>query len=111
MGNAAAGGGASGVAAGLASVGKAGIGATTNPLRRSMSESYRSGARAAFEATGGSFSNSPEPTASTNDGPPAWARRMKHQQSLHHGAAVAAHAVRSGDHGGGGTAVSLSEKS
>jgi len=111
MGNAAAGGGASGVAAGLASVGKAGVGAATNPLRRSMSESYRSGSRAAFEATGGKFSNSPEPATSTNDGPPAWARRMKQQQTLHHGAAVAAHAVRSGDHGGGGTAVSLSEKS
>ena len=111
MGNAAAGGGASGVAAGLASVGKAGVGAATNPLRRSMSESYRSGSRAAFEATGGKFSNSPEPATSTNGGPPAWARRMKQQQTLHHGAAVAAHAVRSGDHGGGGTAVSLSEKS
>ena len=111
MGNAAAGGGASGVAAGLSSVGKAGVSAATNPLRRSMSESYRSGSRAAFEATGGKFSNSPEPATSTNDGPPAWARRMKQQQTLHHGAAVAAHAVRSGDHGGGGTAVSLSEKS
>ena len=111
MGSAAAGGGASGVAAGLASVGQAGVGAATNPLRRSMSESYRSGSRAAFEATGGKFSNSPESAASTNDGPPAWARRMKQQQTLHHGAAVAAHAVRSGDHGGGGTAVSLSEKS
>ncbi|MAP96023.1 MAG: P-type conjugative transfer protein TrbL, partial [Ponticaulis sp.] len=111
MGNAAAGGGVSGVAAGLASVGKAGVGAATNPLRRSMSESYRSGSRAAFEAIGGRFSNSPEPVTSTNGGPPAWARRMKQQQTLNHGATVAAHAVRSGDHGGGGTAVSLSEKS
>ncbi|RKQ89589.1 P-type conjugative transfer protein TrbL [Maricaulis maris] len=111
MGSTAAGGGASGVAAGLASVGQAGVGAATSPLRRSMSESYRSGSRAAFESTGGKFSNSPEPATSTNDGPPAWARRMKQQQTLHHGAAVAAHAIRSGDHGGGGTAVSLSEKS
>ena len=111
MGSAAAGGGASGVAAGLTSVGKAGVGAATSPLRRSMSVSYRSGSRAAFEATGGKFSNSPAPTTSMNDGPPAWARRMKQQQTLHHGTAVAAHAVRSGDHGGGGTAVSLSEKS
>ena len=111
MGNAAAGGGASGVAAGLASVGKAGVGAATNPLRRSMSGRYRSGARAAFEATGGKFSNSPDVSPSASGVPPAWARRMKQQQTLHHGAAVAAHAVRSGDHGGGGTAVSLSEKS
>ncbi|WP_290927837.1 P-type conjugative transfer protein TrbL, partial [Hyphomonas sp. UBA1472] len=111
MGNAAAGGGASGVAAGLSSVGKAGVSAATNPLRRSMSESYRSGSRAAFEATGGKFSNSPDVSPSASGVPPAWARRMKQQQTLHHGAAVAAHAVRSGDHGGGGTAVSLSEKS
>ena len=111
MGSAAAGGGASGVAAGLSSVGKAGVSAATNPLRRSMSESYRSGSRAAFEATGGKFSNSPDVSPSASGVPPAWARRMKQQQTLHHGAAVAAHAVRSGDHGGGGTAVSLSEKS
>ena len=41
----------------------------------------------------------------------AWARRMKRQQSLHHGLATAAHALRSGDHGGGGASVSLSERS
>lgn len=114
MGSTAAGGGASGVVADMASVGQAGAGAATSPLRRSMSESYRSGSRAAFQATGGKFANTPETSASapgSSSGPPAWARRMKHQQTLHHGAATAAHVVRSGDHGGGGTAVSLSEKS
>ena len=114
IGSTAAGGGVPGVGAGIASVGQAGVGAATSPLRRSMSESYRSGSRAAFEATGGSFTNAPERSASapgSSSGPPAWARRMKHQQTLHHGAATAAHVVRSGDHGGGGTAVSLSEKS
>jgi type IV secretion system protein TrbL len=35
---------------------------------------------------------------------------MKRQQRLHHGVATAAHVVRSGDHGGGGTSVSLSER-
>lgn len=110
MGSMAAGGGASGVAAGIAGVGQAGVGAAMSPLRRAMSESYRSGSRAAFEATGGKFTNSSEAPTPANAGPPAWARRMKHQQSLHHGATVAAHAVRSGDHGGGGTVVSLSEK-
>ncbi|MGK7755181.1 P-type conjugative transfer protein TrbL [Roseovarius sp. C03] len=100
------------VAGGMGAVGQAGMNAAISPLKKSLGESYRSGSRAAFTATGGQFSNSPSamPTPA-NDGPPAWARRMKRQQSLHHGAATAAHVVRSGDHGGGGTSVSLSEKS
>jgi len=65
----------------------------------------------AFTATGGSFSNSPATNlVPANNGPPAWAQRLKRQQSLHHGVATAAHVIRSGDQGGGGTSVSLSEK-
>jgi len=47
--------------------------------------------------------------ASTDDpgGPPAWARRMRREQALSHGVSAAAHAVRSGDHGGGSTSVDL----
>ncbi|WP_299211508.1 P-type conjugative transfer protein TrbL [uncultured Tateyamaria sp.] len=99
-------------ASGLAAVGQAGASAAASPLKRAVGDSYRSGSRAAFEATGGKFSNSPAnmPTPA-NDGPPAWARRMKRQQSLQHGTAVAAHAIRSGDGGGTGTAISLSERS
>ena len=95
----------------MTAVGQAGMSAAINPLKKSLGDSYRSGSRAAFTATGGQFSNSPSAMpAPANDGPPAWARRMKRQQSLHHGVATAAHVVRSGDHGGGGTSVSLSEK-
>ncbi|CTQ50753.1 P-type conjugative transfer protein TrbL [Jannaschia donghaensis] len=99
-------------ASGMAAVSQAGISAAVSPLKRAVGDSYRSGSRAAFEATGGKFSNSPSsmPTPA-NDGPPAWARRMKRQQSLQHGTAVAAHAIRSGDGGGAGTAISLSERS
>ncbi len=99
-------------ASGMAAVGQAGASAAMSPLKRTVGDSYKSGSRAAFEATGGKFSNSPTPApGNSNDGPPAWARRMKRQQSLQHGASVAAHAVRSGDGGGSGTAISLSEKS
>jgi type IV secretion system protein TrbL len=96
---------------GMAAVGQAGASAAMSPLKKAVGDSYRSGSRAAFKATGGKFSNSPGtmPTPA-NDGPPAWARRMKRQQSLHHGAMTTAHALRSGDGGGAGTAVSLSEK-
>ncbi len=99
-------------ASGMAAVGQAGASAAVSPLKKAVGDSYRSGSRAAFEATGGKFSNSPSgmPTPA-NDGPPAWARRMKRQQSLQHGTAVAAHAIRSGDGGGAGTAISLSERS
>jgi type IV secretion system protein TrbL len=43
------------------------------------------------------------------DSPPEWAQRMRRHQAMSHGATVAAHALRSGDHGGGSTSVSLSE--
>lgn len=76
-----------------------------------MADGYRAGGRAAFAATGGSVpGGTPAPQPANDGGAPAWARRLKRQQSLHHGVATAAHAIRSGDHGGGGTSVSLSEK-
>ncbi len=101
-------------AGGMTAIGQAGASAAFSPLKRAIGDSYRSGSRAAFEATGGKFSNTPaaaEPAANSNVGPPAWARRMKRQQSLQHGTAMAAHAIRSGDGGGAGSAISLSERS
>ena len=113
LGSSAAGGGAPGVAAGIAGVGKAGMSAAASPLRKaadSLKQSHAEGSRTAFTATGGKFANSRDMPASAHDGPPAWARRLKQQQTMHHGVATAAHVVRSGDHGGGGTSISLSEK-
>lgn len=43
------------------------------------------------------------------DSPPAWIRRMKRAQTIQHGASAATHAVRSGDHGGSGASVDLSQ--
>ena len=113
LGSSAAGGGAPGVAAGIASVGKAGLSAAASPLRKaadSLKQSQADGSRAAFTATGGRFSNTPGLPEPANDGPPAWAQRLRRQQAMHQGVSTAIHAVRSGDHGGGGTSVSLSEK-
>jgi type IV secretion system protein TrbL len=42
-------------------------------------------------------------------GPPAWARKLRREQAMSHGISAAAHAVRSGDHGGGSTTVDLKE--
>lgn len=113
LGSSAAGGGAPGVAAGIAGVGKAGMSAAASPLRKaadSLKQSHADGSRAAFTATGGRFSNTPGLPEPANDGPPAWAQRLRRQQAMHQGVSTAVHAVRSGDHGGGGTSISLSEK-
>lgn len=42
---------------------------------------------------------------------PGWARRLQRRQNMAHGASAAAHAVRSGDHGGSGTSPSLDDPS
>ncbi|MGY0572515.1 P-type conjugative transfer protein TrbL [Bradyrhizobium sp. RDM12] len=82
---------------GLAGVAKAGGSAVMSPLRR---------AAAAFAGSGQAC----EPAASTStEAQPEWARRMKRAQAVRHGASAAGHAVRSGDHGGSGSSVDLSE--
>ncbi len=50
-----------------------------------------------------------ETSSNTSETPPAWARRMKRAQTVSHGASTATHAVRAGDHAGGGASVDLSE--
>jgi type IV secretion system protein TrbL len=47
--------------------------------------------------------------SSTPGSAPEWAHRMRRHQAMSHGISAAAHAVRSGDHGGSSTSVSLSE--
>jgi type IV secretion system protein TrbL len=97
-------------AGGSASLGRAALSASSSPLRRAIAEGSQGGSRAAYAATGGRFATNANATNGT-DGPPEWARRMKRQQSLQHGLSTASHALRAGDHGGSGTAVSLSERS
>ena len=48
-------------------------------------------------------------TSAPAGGAPEWAQRMRRHHAMSHGISAAAHAVRSGDHGGGSTSVSLSE--
>ena len=69
-------------------------------------------ARATSAAMSGTASTTSAMGASAApSGPPAWARRLRREQAFTHGASAAAHAVRSGDHGGGGASIDLSEKS
>ena len=83
-----------------------------SPLRKaaaSLKDSYRSGGRAAVTATGGTISGG-STSAPDSGGSPAWAAAMKRRQTMTHGATIAAHTLRSGDGGGSGASVDLSQK-
>lgn len=116
--------GAAGVASGLGNVASTGAQAATSPLKRaasraadSLKSSYQSGARSAFEMTGGSIGGGSvegagggaAATGGASDQMPAWAARMKRSQAMSHGVQTAVHAVQSGDSHGGGSSVNLSE--
>ncbi|MCK1655347.1 P-type conjugative transfer protein TrbL [Bradyrhizobium sp. 149] len=121
----AAGAGLAAGGAGLAGGALAGAGRGGAAMVSGTSAAYRSGGLAGIAEAGGSAAVSPlrraaaalagsgqasEPAASTStEGQPDWARRMKRAQTVRHGASAAGHAVRSGDHGGSGSSVDLSE--
>jgi len=113
------------VAGGGAALAGAGRATGAAPLKQaarnasgSLGERLQTGARSAFAATGGSSTQgtvaaSTESAASATGGalsPPAWAQRMRRHQATSHGVTTLAHAVRSGDSGGGGHSVDLSER-
>ncbi|AWC20935.1 conjugal transfer protein TrbL [Aminobacter sp. MSH1] len=115
-------GGAGSIAAGAAGVVKAGAGATAQPVKQAISRaasalsaSHEAGRSASWTATGGERPSETTPsgsrttTASGAGSPPEWASRMKRGQAMSHGASMAAHSVRSGDHGGGSMNVSLNQ--
>jgi type IV secretion system protein TrbL len=96
-------------AGGIAGVAQAGASAAASPLRRAASNlrsSFNAGAQAATQrpAPGGG----PQPPG-VSGSPPPWAQRMRRQQTMSHGASTATNALRSGDQGGSGHSVDLSE--
>jgi len=114
--------GPSAVAGGAGGITRAGVNAAVvSPLRRTAGDlggRFTSGTRAGFEATGGSISSSTAEgsaadagvaSAAEAGGPPAWARRIQRGQTIDRGVSTAAHAVKSGDGGGAGSSVDLSE--
>ena len=96
-------------AGGLAGMAKAGASAAASPLRRAASglaQSYSAGAQAATQR--------PPPGAgpsglSGGGQMPSWARQMRRGQTVSQGVTAAGSALRSGDQGGSGHSIDLSE--
>ncbi|SDR45102.1 type IV secretion system protein TrbL [Rhizobiales bacterium GAS113] len=115
--------GVRGAMAGLSGVAAAGVSAAVEPVSRmtdriadNLNMSFAEGGRAAFRATGqgapsSTSSHASAASGSEPDAAPEWARRLRRSQAASHGISTAAHAVRSGDHGGGSAEVDLSEES
>lgn len=101
--------------AGLANVAKTGARAVGRRVASSAKAVGDKVANFVAEAAAPRSANSAQATESASAGAsapaPAWAQRLQRNQRLAHGAATAAHALRSGDHGGGGTGPSLRDES
>ncbi|MER9636235.1 P-type conjugative transfer protein TrbL [Mesorhizobium sp. M0228] len=107
--------GLSGVAAGLQGVAGAAGGAAMRGMR-SATEPFRrsadTGRDAAWTATGGTptASMTGNPAASGANAAPAWARRLRSEQTARAHRHAATQAVRDGDRGGSGANPSLNDK-
>jgi type IV secretion system protein TrbL len=93
--------GAMGMRAGASAVGGAVRGAASSLGGRAL--------RTSSVGTAGPSAGANVPSSTPGGGAPEWAQRMRRHQAVSHGISAAAHAVRSGDHSGGSTAVSLSQ--
>lgn len=91
-GSALAGGAASAIRSGGLS-GEASASSAASPLRAAAAQSGK---------------ESGTPSEADHADAPAWVRRMKRAQTVSHGVSTATQVVRSGDHGGGGASVDLS---
>jgi type IV secretion system protein TrbL len=100
-------GGARATAAGVANVVREGVQAARDKVA-SFGSSLKSPDASALADAGASTSSS---SASAAPDVPGWAQRMQRNQRLVHGASVAAHVLRSSDHGGGGASPSLRDES
>ena len=103
--------GAASVAGGLGNVVKTGAEAAASPLRRAADGLKESFARGSEFASGGGApaANDAGAAGGGSSGEPAWAANMRRRQAAAHAVQTTAHAVKSGDRGGSGSSVSISE--
>ncbi|RWQ22739.1 P-type conjugative transfer protein TrbL [Mesorhizobium sp.] len=107
--------GLSGVAAGMGGVARAAGGAVVQSARSvtaPVRQSAEAGRDAAWTATGGGpTSSQPEPAVNTAaDAAPAWAKRLRSEQTARAHRHTAMQAVRDGDRPGSGANPSLNDK-
>ncbi len=104
-GDAAAASGASGLAragAGMAGVARAGASAAGEGVRAAARRAWTGGSAGKGSGDGGEAGAS-----SGSDAAPRWARNLRGSDAVRRGVETAAHAVRSGDHGGSGAGPKL----
>jgi type IV secretion system protein TrbL len=89
---------------------RAGAGAVAGAVRGTGSSLAGSAFGTSSVATAGPSAGASAPSSTSAGAAPEWAQRMRRHQAMSHGVSATAHAVRSGDHGGGSTSVSLSEE-
>ena len=92
-------------AGGLSGVVEAAVSTAASPLRRaaaSLRQSFGAGGQTMTGTSAGADTAGPS-------GPPAWAQRMRRNQTISQGAGAAHHAIRSGDSPASGSGVDLSE--
>ena len=110
--------GGAAVAGGARAIGEYAASAATSPLKKAgdgVKQSFREGSRDAITKTGGSITHGPNtppssPSATADQGQPAWAKAMKDRQTIAHTATLAVHTLKSGDSHGGGASIDTSEK-
>ena len=93
-------------AGGLRAAG-AGIANVVRTGASAVGQRMSAGANAARERTGPSAAAGAPSPGTTAANAPAWANRLQRGQRLSQGASMAAHVLRSSDHGGGGASPSL----
>jgi len=96
-------------ASGLSGVTDAGASAMTSPLRRAAANPGSSSASTGERAAGEAGTAQASANSSSADAQPGWASRIKHMQTMRHGASAATNTVRAADQNGGGASVDLSE--
>ncbi|HET9427630.1 MAG TPA: P-type conjugative transfer protein TrbL [Allosphingosinicella sp.] len=99
--------GSNSIGAGLGGIGRTAAASARRSLGEAtgLDEAIERGERAAFLAQGPAA-----PASAAREAPPAWALRMRSQQTARHHAHVALQAVRDGDRGGGAANPDISEK-
>lgn len=96
-----------GAATSAQSGGTRAIGAGVANVIRSGAQAVRRAISGGGSTVGLAGSSSPDAADTAADRTPAWAQRLQRRQRLSTGVSIAAHAVRSSDHGGSGASPSL----